>query len=78
MKSNKVYLCGGAMLYQDLVECFKNEFGEIAQLEFVTDPASLASKGYTLNSLRVSGGKKQSSVGLDIGNATTVVTTLTE
>jgi plasmid segregation protein ParM len=78
MKTNKVYLCGGAMLYQDLVECFKNEFGEIAQLEFVTDPASLASKGYALHSLRVSGGKKQSSVGLDIGNATTVVTTLTE
>jgi len=78
MKTNKVYLCGGAMFYQDLVECFKNEFGEIAQLEFVSDPASLASKGYTLNSLRVSGGKKHSSVGLDIGNATTVVTTLTE
>lgn len=68
MKTNKVYLCGGAMFYQDLVDCFKNEFGEIAQLEFVTDPASLASKGYARNSLRVSGGKKNSSVGLDIGN----------
>jgi plasmid segregation protein ParM len=78
MKANKVYLCGGAMFYQDLVDCFKAEFGEIAQLEFVTDPASLASKGYALNSLRVSGGKKNSSVGLDIGNASTVVTTITE
>lgn len=78
MKANKIYLCGGGMLYQDLVDCFKNEFGEIAQLEFVTDPSSLASKGYALNSLRVSGGKKQSSVGLDIGNAATVVSTLTE
>jgi hypothetical protein len=57
---------------------FKNEFGEVAQLEFVADPATLASKGYALNSLRVSGGKKNSSVGLDIGNATTVVTTITE
>jgi hypothetical protein len=78
MKANKVYLCGGAMYYQDLVDCFKNEFGEAAQLEFVADPATLASKGYALNSLRVSGGKKNSSVGLDIGNATTVVTTITE
>lgn len=78
MKANKVYLCGGAMYYQDLVDCFKNEFGEVAQLEFVSDPATLACKGYALNSLRVSGGKKNSSVGLDIGNATTVVTTITE
>lgn len=77
MKTNKIYLCGGAMFYQDLVDCFKNEFGEVAQLEFVTEPASLASKGYALNSLRVSG-SKNSSVGLDIGNATTVVTTITE
>ncbi|MES3018275.1 MAG: hypothetical protein V4721_10870 [Bacteroidota bacterium] len=78
MKANKVFLCGGAMYYQDLVDCFKNEFGEVAQLEFVADPATLASKGYALNSLRVSGGKKSSSVGLDIGNATTVVTTIAE
>jgi len=77
MKATKIYLCGGGMLYQELVDCFRNEFGEIAQLEFVTDPSSLASKGYALNSLRVSGNKK-SSVGIDIGNATTVVTTLAE
>jgi hypothetical protein len=77
MKANKIYLCGGGMLYQELVDCFRNEFGEIAQLEFVTDPASLASKGYALNSLRVSG-HKRSSIGLDIGNATTVITALTE
>jgi len=73
-KTNKVYLCGGGMYYQDLVECFKNEFGEIVQLEVVSDPASLASKGYALNSLRVSGGVKNASVGMDIGNSTTVVT----
>ena len=78
MKTNKVYLCGGGMYYQDLVDCFKNEFGDIAQLEFVTDPANLASKGYALNSMRVSGGKKQSSVGLDVGNAVSVVSRLSE
>ncbi|MGF7078545.1 hypothetical protein [Mucilaginibacter sp. UYCu711] len=74
MKTNKIYLCGGGMYYQDLVDCFKAEFGEIAQLEVVSDPASLASKGYALNSLRVSGGLEKSSIGIDIGNATTVVT----
>jgi hypothetical protein len=78
VRTNKVYLCGGGMYYQDLVDCFKNEFGEIVQLEFVTDPESLASKGYALNSLRLSGGEKQSSLGLDIGNSSTVVCTVTE
>jgi len=73
-KANKIYLCGGGMYYQDLIDCFKAEFGEIAQLEIVSDPAALASKGYTLNSLRVSGGLKNASIGLDIGNSTTVVT----
>lgn len=58
---------------QDIVDCFKKEFGEIAQLEFVTDPASLAGKGYALNTLRVSGGKNSSSVGLDIVNASTIL-----
>jgi len=74
MKTNKVYLCGGGMFYQDLVDCFTAEFGELVQLEVVNDPASLASKGYALNSLRISGGLQKSSVGIDIGNATTIVT----
>ncbi|HEY0667955.1 MAG TPA: hypothetical protein VGD22_07255 [Sphingobacteriaceae bacterium] len=78
MKTNKIYLCGGGIHYQDLIDCFKNEFGDIAQLEFVTDPASLASKGYALNSMRLSGGRKKSSLGIDIGNATTVVSKLNE
>lgn len=77
VKANKIYLCGGGMYYQDLVECFKDEFGEIVQLVIVDDPASLASKGYALNSLRASGGNKAYSMGLDIGNATTVITRLT-
>ncbi len=78
MKSKKIYLCGGAILYQDLAECFREEFGEVAQLEFVADPASLASKGYVINSMRLSGGNKASSLGIDIGNANTVVARLSE
>ena len=73
-KTNKVYLCGGGMYYQDLIDCFTAEFGDILQLEVVSEPAALASKGYALNSQRVSGGLKNTSVGMDIGNSTTVIT----
>jgi plasmid segregation protein ParM len=74
MKSNRIFLCGGGMYYEDLVNCFKEEYGEIAQLTIVSDPELQASKGYALNSLRISGGQKKSSIGIDIGNSTTVVT----
>ncbi|GAB3928298.1 ParM/StbA family protein [Mucilaginibacter myungsuensis] len=74
-RTNKVYLCGGGMYYQDLVDCFSAEFGEILQMEVVSDPASLASKGYALNSHRLSGNAR-ASVGIDIGNSTTVVTSI--
>jgi len=72
-KTTKMYLCGGGMYYQDLVDCFASEFGEILQIEVVSDPASLASKGYALNSQRLTNNPK-ASVGIDIGNSTTVVT----
>ncbi|SEL26840.1 ParM/StbA family protein [Parapedobacter koreensis] len=74
MKTNRIYLCGGAMYYQDLIDCFRNEFEGIAQLEVLDNPETLASTGYALNSLRVAHGKRKSAVGIDIGNATTIVT----
>jgi len=74
MKTNRIYLCGGAMYYEDLVDCFKNEFANIAQIEVLDNPETLASKGYALNSLRITNGKRRSAVGIDIGNATTIVT----
>jgi len=74
MKSNQIYLCGGAMHYEDLVECFQEEFGNIAQLHVLDDPETQASKGYAFHSLRLSNGKVRSAVGIDIGNATTIVT----
>jgi len=75
MKSNRVYLCGGAMYYQDLIDCFREEFGDIVQLEIPGNPETLATRGYALNSFRLSHGRHQSAIGLDIGNATTIVTT---
>ena len=50
-------LLNGLKIFHDLVECFKNEFGEIAQLEFAAYTASPTSKVYTPSSLRVSVGK---------------------
>ncbi len=73
MKTNRIYLCGGAMYYQDLIDCFNNEFGGFAKLTVLDNPETLASKGYALNSLRMTQGKQKSSVGIDIGNASTVV-----
>ena len=73
MKTNRIYLCGGAMYYQDLVDCFHEEFDGIAQLNVLDNPETIASKGYALNSLRVSHNKSKSAVGIDIGNATTIV-----
>lgn len=78
MKTNKIYLCGGAMYYQDLLDCFTREFGDIAQLEVVANPDAIACKGYALNSLRISQGRKKSSIGIDIGNASTIVTNFNE
>ncbi|MDD4115533.1 MAG: ParM/StbA family protein [Massilibacteroides sp.] len=74
MKTNRIYLCGGAMYYQDLIDCFNNEFGSFTQISVLDNPDTLASRGYALNSLRMINGKGQSAVGIDIGNATTVVT----
>jgi hypothetical protein len=70
-------LLNGFEIFHDLVECFKNEFGEIAQLEFAANSASPTDKVYTPISLRVSFGKRQSSDGLDFDHATRVLTTLT-
>ena len=70
-------LLNGLKIFHVLVECFKNEFGKIAQLEFVANRASPMSKVYAPSSLRVSVGKGQSLNRLDFGNATTVLTILT-
>lgn len=61
------------MYYQELVDCFIAEFGHFTEITVLDNPETLASKGYALNSLRVSG-RPKSALGIDIGNATTVVT----
>lgn len=77
-KTNRVYMCGGAMYYQELVDCFKEEFGSFMEIVVMDNPETLASRGYALNSLRAGHGRVKSAVGIDIGNATTVVTNFSE
>lgn len=71
--SHKMFLAGGGALYTQLVDCFKEEFQDILELEVAHEPQSLASRGYCINSAQLNGGVKGNAVGLDIGNATTIV-----
>ncbi|MDR0981868.1 MAG: ParM/StbA family protein [Culturomica sp.] len=49
-KCSKMYLVGGGANYPELVECFKEEFGNIVSVEVYPEPEKCASQGYSLNS----------------------------
>lgn len=72
-RADTLYLVGGGANYEDLVEQFKNEFKDVLNIVIPTEPAAMASKGYCLHSYEVNG-DKSAAVGIDIGNATTIVT----
>ena len=65
-------------MYPVLVECFKQEFQDILDLEVAHEPQSLASRGYCINSAQLNGGVKSNAVGLDIGNSSTIVSVYDE
>jgi len=72
-KAKKLYITGGGSLYPDLFKCFMDEFSDVVSTEIVTNPLTLASQGYFLNSLKgIKNG--EIAVGLDIGNSNTVLT----
>ncbi|OQY04835.1 MAG: hypothetical protein B6I20_02375 [Bacteroidetes bacterium 4572_117] len=73
-KANKIYLTGGGALFPELTDLFKEEFKDIASVEIVKNPLTLTSRGYSLNSIMLADGDKSSAIGLDIGNANTVLT----
>ena len=76
--SQEMFLAGGGALYPELVNCFKEEFQDILELQVAHGPQSLASRGYCINSSQLNGGVKSTAVGLDIGNATTIVSMFDE
>ncbi len=72
-RADSLYLVGGGANYEDLVEQFRNEFKDVLNIVIPAEPAAVASKGYCLHSFEVTG-DKSTAVGIDIGNATTIVT----
>ncbi|RLD65558.1 MAG: hypothetical protein DRI95_08475 [Bacteroidetes bacterium] len=73
-KADKIYLTGGGALFPELIEAFNVEFSDIATVEVVKNPLTLTSEGYSLNSIMLTGGDKSTAIGLDVGNANTVLT----
>ncbi len=73
-KADKIFLTGGGAMFTELVDAFHNEFQDIASIEVVKNPLTLTSEGYSLNSIMLTGGDKSTAIGLDVGNANTVLT----
>ena len=72
----KIYLLGVGAYYQELQDAFTQEFEGVMPVEIAPDAEKLASIGYLYNSLRISDDKFESCVGIDLGNSSTVVSTV--
>ena len=73
-RADKIFLTGGGALFPELIEQFEKEFNQIAKVEVVNNPLTLTSEGYSLNSVMLTGGDHSTAIGLDVGNANTVLT----
>jgi plasmid segregation protein ParM len=72
--TDTLYLVGGGACYSDLVDCFKQEFDGILNIIVPDNAEHMASLGYYLKSYQWCGKANASkAIGLDIGNAYTVV-----
>lgn len=76
-RARKMYVGGGGALFDELIDAFTDEFGDILSLEVVPNPESFISRGYALHAADASGHRDRA-VGLDIGNANTVINLLNE
>lgn len=73
-KAQKLYLVGGGALYPDMVNCFQREFEGVLDVVVPNDASYMASLGYCLRSYEWCGpANANMAVGLDVGNAYTVV-----
>lgn len=73
--ATKMFLAGGGSHYSDLVEMFNAEFDGFTEVEVAKNAEHLAAIGYWHQSLLMNSGDENRAVGIDIGNATTVVCT---
>ncbi|MEY4660255.1 MAG: hypothetical protein RLZZ42_207 [Bacteroidota bacterium] len=69
----KIYVCGGGVHYQEIRDCFKNEFEKIMPVEIVAEPDTLAAIGYYHNSQKMPAVGASNVVGIDLGNSSTYV-----
>ncbi len=74
----KIYLMGGGANYDEISDAFKQEFHGTIPVELAPEPEKLASIGYLYNSLRISGQFPAKCAGIDIGNASTVISIFEE
>jgi len=68
-----IYLMGGGAFYTELTEAFQEDFADAIPVHVAPEPEKLASIGYLYHSLKISNRGFTRSIGLDIGNSTTVV-----
>ncbi|HRR08653.1 MAG TPA: hypothetical protein PLO56_08155 [Rhodothermales bacterium] len=73
-KADTLVIAGGGALYSDLMDSFDEEYGDTLNIRILDDPLTAASRGYCIHSVEVTGDQNSVAVGLDIGNANTVVT----
>jgi len=75
-QANRLYLVGGGAKYPELLELFQREFDDILDIIVPENAENMAATGYYHKSLQWCGpNHAQKAVGLDIGNAYTVVAT---
>ena len=72
-KAKAIYLSGGGALYPELIEKFNAEFEDVMPVIIPENPNYLAVKGYCLNSAKMTKGDASQSVGIDLGNSTTII-----
>lgn len=77
-KTDTLMIAGGGALYTDLIDSFHEEFGDTLDIRILDDPLTAASRGYCIHSVEVAGDQNCVAVGLDIGNANTVVTVFSD
>jgi hypothetical protein len=68
-----IYLMGGGAYYPELTSAFMDEFKGFIPVEIAPEPEKLASIGYLYNSLRISDNYHKRSLGIDLGNSSSII-----
>ncbi len=72
-RATKMYLGGGGMHYDEIVQKFEEEFGGIVDLQVIPEPEQAISRGYALHAAESGSGERAHAAGIDVGNATTII-----